>query len=187
MVDYHPIATLVNSGPNKFDVPVSIKYYLDPAHVYLHLAFKVTKAEGSNLDDATVMGPNNLFLHSLFSQMDIQLNGRQVSSSSNTYAYRTYLETLLNYGKPAKESQMAASLWYKDTASKVDTAGADNTGFTKRATFTANGKTVDLFGKIHADLFHQEKLLITNVGMHIKMVRSKIPFVLKSNIGENNY
>ena len=82
---------------------------------------------------------------------------------------------------------MTASLWYKDTASKMDTAGADNAAFTKRATFTSNSKTVDLFGKIHADLFHQEKLLITGVGMHIKMVRSKTPFVLMSNEGGNNY
>ena len=119
--------------------------------------------------------------------MVVQLNDRQVSSSSNTYAYRAYLETLLNYGKPAKKSQMTASLWYKDTATKMDTARADNIGFTKRTTFTAQSKTVDLFGRIHADLFHQEKLLITGVGMHIKMIRSKTPFVLMTNEGAASY
>ena len=76
---------------------------------------------------------------------------------------------------------MTAALWYKGTASKMDTAGADNAGFTKRATFTATSKTVDLFGRINADLFHQEKLFITGVGMHVKMVRSKTPFALISN------
>ena len=186
-VDYHPIASLVDTGPIEFDIPASIEYYLDPAHVYLHLAVKITKNDGSNLDDASAVGPINLFLHSLFSQVDVQLNGRQVSSSSNTYAYRAYLETLLNYGKPAKESQMTASLWYKDTATKMDSAGADNIGFTKRTTFTAQSKTVDLFGRIHADLFHQEKLLIIGVGMHIKMIRSKTPFVLMTNEGGASY
>ena len=110
MVNYHPIASLVDSGAIEFDVPASIEYYLDPAHVFLHLAVKITEADGSNFDDATIVGPTNLFLHSFFSQVDIQLTGRQVSSSSNTYVYRAYLETLLNYGKPAKESQITASL-----------------------------------------------------------------------------
>ena len=180
-VDYHPIASLVDTGPIEFDIPASIEYYLDPAHVYLHLAVKITKNDGSNLDYASAVGPINLFLHSLFSQLDVHLNGNQVSSSSNTYAYRAYLETLLNYGKSAKESQLTASLWYKDTASKMDMAGADKVGFTKRTTFTAQSKTVDFFGKIHADLFHQEKLLITDVGKHVKMIRSKTPFVLMTN------
>ena len=105
----------------------------------------------------------------------------------HTYAYRAYLETLLNYGKPAKESQMTAALWHKDTATKMDTAGADNAGFTKRATFTATSKMVDLVGRIHADLFHQGKLLITGFGMHVKMVRSKTPFALMSNEAGANY
>ena len=187
VVDYHPIASLVDTGPIEFDIPASVEHYLDRAHVYLHLAVKITKNDGSNLEAGSAVGPTNLFLHSLFSQVDVQLNGKQVSSSSNTYAYRAYLKTLLNYGKPAKESQMTAALWYKDTATKMDTAGADNAGFTKRATFTATSKTVGLFGRIHADLFHQEKLLITGVGMHVKMVRSKTPFALMSNEAGANY
>lgn len=109
------------------------------------------------------------FSCSLFSQVDVQLNDKLVSSSSNTRAYRAYLETLMNYGKQAKKSQMTVTLWYNDTAGKMDTVGADNEGFTKRATFTATRNTVDLFGKIHADLFHHEKLLIQGIGMHLRM------------------
>ena len=104
-----------------------------------------------------------------------------------TYAYRVCLKTLLNNGNSTKESQMTAALWYKDTAGKVDTARAYYVGFTKRATFAATCKTVDLFGRIHADLFHQEKLLTTGVGMHAKMVRNKTPFALMSNEGGANY
>ena len=58
---------------------------------------------------------------------------------------------------------MTAALWYKDTASKMDIAGADNAGFMKRSMLTAINKIMDLFGRIHADLFHQEKLLIIRV------------------------
>ena len=120
------------------------------------MAVIITKNDGSNLEVVSADGPTNISLHSLFSQVDVQLNRKQVSSSSNSYAYGAYLEMLLNYGKPAKESQMTVSLWYKDTASEMDTAGAGNAGFTKWATFIATSKTVDLCGRIHAELFYQE-------------------------------
>jgi len=35
----------------------------------------VTKTNGQDLDDDAAVGPVNLFLHSLFLQVDISLNG----------------------------------------------------------------------------------------------------------------
>lgn len=41
-------------------------------------------------------------LHSLFNQIDISLNGKQLSSGGGaTYAYKTYLQNLLNYAEEA--------------------------------------------------------------------------------------
>ena len=36
VVDYHPIASLVDTGPIEFDTPASVEHYLVLAHVYLH-------------------------------------------------------------------------------------------------------------------------------------------------------
>ena len=66
----------MDTGSIEFDIPASTEYYLDPAHDYLHLAVKITKNDESNLDDASAVSPINLFLHSLFSQVDVQLNSR---------------------------------------------------------------------------------------------------------------
>ena len=55
---------------------------------------KVTQANGHNLAAGADVGPVNLFLHSLFSQVDISLNGTLITSSTNTYPYRAMLETL---------------------------------------------------------------------------------------------
>ena len=41
-----------------------------------------------------------------------------------TYAYRSYIETLLNYDVSAKESQFSSALYYKDTATKMDENGS---------------------------------------------------------------
>ena len=49
---------------------------------------------------------------------------------------------------------MTAALCYKDTAGQVDSAGAYNADYTKRATFTTTSKTVNLFRRIRVDLFH---------------------------------
>ena len=41
-----------------------------------------------------------------------------------TYAYRSYIETLLNYDVSAKQSQFSSALYYKDTAGQMDKVGA---------------------------------------------------------------
>ena len=42
----------------------------------------------------------------------------------STYAYRAYIETLLNYDVSAKKSQFTSALYYKDTAGYMDEAGS---------------------------------------------------------------
>jgi len=48
-------------------------------------------------------------MHSLFWQVDISLNGTQVTATTNTYPYRAMMETLLSYGDDAKKSQLTTA------------------------------------------------------------------------------
>ena len=41
-----------------------------------------------------------------------------------TYAYRAYIETLLNYDVSAKKSQFTSALYYKDTPGHMDKVGS---------------------------------------------------------------
>ena len=50
----------------------------------LYVKAKVTQNNGDDLADDAAVGPVNLFLHSLFSQVDISLNGTLITAS--TYA-----------------------------------------------------------------------------------------------------
>ena len=70
----------------------------------------------------------NNFLHSLFKQVDVFLKEKQVTQAAGTYAYHAYLEILLNYGPSAKDSQLTAALYYKDTAGKMDIADPTTAG-----------------------------------------------------------
>ena len=126
-VIYHSIANIVDAGLIEFDIPAPGKDYLVFTNTYLHLGARIVQTEGTATAAYAVVGSTNLLLHSLFSQVEVFLNDKLISSSSNTYAYRAYLKTLLNYGKAAKESQLTASLWYKDTTNHMnETSMADD-------------------------------------------------------------
>jgi hypothetical protein len=142
------------------------------------------------LEAADNVGPVNNFLHSLFSQVDVSLNGVLITNSSNTYGYRAYIENLLSYGPPAKKSQLTACLYIKDEAGKMDKAdpNADdkNDGLAKRAAYTTLSREVDMIGRIHSDIFFQERYMLNEVTTRIKLSRSKDAFCLMAN-GEHKY
>jgi hypothetical protein len=100
VVEFFPLAPL-DAGPViDFHVPDG-EDYLDLANTYLCLSVKIKKQDGSDIDASSKVGPANLILHSLFSQVDVSLNDKLVSTPSDTYAYRAFYETLLNYSKSA--------------------------------------------------------------------------------------
>jgi len=55
----------------------------------LYVKAKITANNGGNLAVDAEVGPVNLFLHSLFSQVDISVNGTLINPSTNTYPYGT--------------------------------------------------------------------------------------------------
>lgn len=184
-VEYHPISSLTNGAPIEFDVSSSGDDYMDLTNSLLHVRVKITKADGSNIAANETVGPINNFLHSLFSQVDVTLNGTLITSSTNTYAYRAYLESLLSYGPAAKQSQLTAALFYKDEAGKLDKPNpraADatdrNIGLVTRAAFSAESKEIDMIGRIHSDIFFQERHMLNEVNLRMKLTRSKDAFCL---------
>jgi hypothetical protein len=105
----YPISSLTGAAPIEFDVSASGDDYVDLANSFLCMGAKITRINNDNLDAADTVGPVNNFLHSLFSQLDVSLNGTLITSSTITYAQRAYIETLLNYGLEAKSSQLTSA------------------------------------------------------------------------------
>jgi hypothetical protein len=73
----------------------------------------------------------------------------------------------------AKESQLTGVMWYKDTPGQQDKKMTDNKGFTSRENLTALSKSVQMMGKLHLDLFCQDKYLLNHVDLKIKLI---VPF-----------
>ncbi|GFX52302.1 uncharacterized protein F54H12.2 [Trichonephila clavipes] len=147
--------------------------YIDLSQTQLYVKAKIVKVDNTPITKDDTIGPVNLFLHSLFSQVDVSLNDRVVSNSSNTYPYRSYIETLLNHGYDSKISQLTAELFYKDS----------DDGLKIRTEFFKESATVDMIGCIHSDLFHQDRLLLNLVDLKIKLIRSKPEFCLQGSEG----
>jgi len=185
-VDYHPLTNVTDGSPIEFDLPASVTDYLDLANVKV----KVTQRDGTNLQPDAQVAPVNLFLHSLFSQVDIRpmLNGTSVTAANDTYPYRAYMETLLSYGEDAKNSQLTSALYYKDEAGRFDhitiAGDATNEGYVSRNKLIRGSRSVDMIGRIHADLFFQGRYLLNEVNVKIKLVRSRDTFWL---MGANQY
>ena len=140
---------------------------IDFGNSLLYVKAKITRANGNNLAAETNTGPVNLFLHSLFSQVDIELNGTLITSSTSTYPYRAMLETLLSYGEDAKTTQLTSALFYKDEAGKMDVialddADARNTDGDSLTFLTSNMALVILTLKSPSDMTQNASLLRTS-------------------------
>ena len=109
----------------------------------MYVKFKIIKADGHALDADSDVAPVNKFLHSMFNSVDLYLNNKLISSNSDTYPYRAYIENLLSYNADSKSTFLNASvLWVEDTAAQFDTLNHDgaNTGLQKRIAIISQSK-----------------------------------------------
>ena len=125
-IDYAPLSSVENPNSAITFLIAGTDEYIDLSKTILTVTGKITKKDGTSKlggNDQSNVAPVNNFLHSLFRQVDVYLNGKQVTPAMGTYAYRSYIETLLNYDVSAKQSQFSSALYYKDTAGQMDKVG----------------------------------------------------------------
>ena len=185
-VEHQPLTSLDSGGPIEFVIPGTGDAYLDLANTYLLIRAKVVRGVGTDLAADTPVAPVNNWLHSLLSQVDVYLNDTLVTPSSNTYPFRAYVDTVLSYGAEAKNTQLTSQLWYKDTAGYMDATTVDggNTGLIERQRHIAESRIVEMMGRLHVDLFLQDRFLLNGVSVKIRLVRSKDAFSLMAG-GQN--
>ena len=179
--EFAPLASLQQGAPIEFMVKGADQLYLDLNETVLLLRVKITNADGSNIV-ANTAGPVNLFLHSLFSQMSVEFNGKPVSEPNHLYPYRAYLETLINYSEETQRTRLLCEGWTKDTAGSmgITNVQGENVGLVTRAARFATSTVVELIGRPHMDVFQQDRLIPPGVDMHLKMIPSASNFVCKS-------
>lgn len=185
---FHPIATIQPGSPIEFIVKNSEKLYLDLNSSRIMVRCQVLKKDNSALPDAAgcKTGAINLLLHSLFKDVIPQFNNKTVSDPSNMYAYRAYLETLINSSHDAQKYRLQAEGWYKDDYAHFDEdAPKDNKGLVARQKYCSESPEFVLIGRPHLDVFHIDKLIPPGIDMSLKFLPNDDKFIFMSTEGAN--
>ncbi|XP_071176609.1 uncharacterized protein F54H12.2-like [Mytilus edulis] len=160
--------------------------YIDLKRSKLYVKLKVKKANGEDLQDGDTVGPVNLFLQSLWSQLDVYIQGQMVTSSNTYYPYKCMMKTLLQYGQDAKSTQLSSSLYLKDRYGHMDEIST-NTGLYERRKFISNSKTLEIEGPIFSDIFEMDRYLLNMLFLKLKLYRNDASFCLMSGEIDTNY
>jgi hypothetical protein len=181
-VTYKPIAPADNPCQLEFHCSGHSDFYIDLNSVPILLRVKLVKTDRTDLTSAepnTVGCVNNL-LHSMFSSLSVSLNGKPVTFHETNYHYKAYFEKLLNYGADASKTHLLSSFWILDspTSDGSLTADEEKKGYAARVNYLSNSQTIELYGRLHADLFNSDKMLLNGVDMNIRLTRAPEAFYL---------
>jgi hypothetical protein len=83
--DVDPITSISSSDTIEFLCAANSGVYTDIASTYLYVKAKITTAAGGNVGADIQVGPSNLCMHALFSQVEVFLNNKLVTPSSTAY------------------------------------------------------------------------------------------------------
>ena len=176
-VDVHPISALSDDNPVTFFISGSEEDFLDPV-VYLKVDCCVKTKSGLQLPENAPVAPVNLFGHSMFKRIDVKIQDKVISTDN--YAYRAYIERLLNYGTDAKESQLTTEGYYQDKAGAMDIPAGDklNPGLIERRDAAKLSQRMTFFIRLSTDIGNQPRLLPNNIDVTFTLLPSNNGFRL---------
>ena len=119
---YPPNSALTDQGPIEFYVSGNGNEYIDLMNTMLYMKVRIVKGDGTPLgaEEQDQVAPVNYLLHSMFSQVEVSLNGRTMGYSNSLYPHRAMIEALTNFGPGAANGHLRSALFYKDTAGSMD-------------------------------------------------------------------
>jgi hypothetical protein len=183
--EYFPVSSIENQTQIEFFVKGSAEDYIDPSKIFLNVKARIVSTVGGKVtvlaDDALVTPVNNL-LHSMFSEVNVFLGDKLVSTSNNQYPHKAYFTALMMNSGLADKSYLAMEMFYKDKKSAFSdrdpTKAESYDGLKKRYLRSKNSRIMDMTGRLHVDIFNQDKLLPNNLDITLKLKRSTDAFCL---------
>lgn len=179
--EHFPISSLNNNAPIEFIIPPQTERWTDLSQSYLYIKLKVLNQDGTDLANDVNVSPVNNFLHSLFSTIDVYLNNKLITNNSDTYPYRAYIENLLSFNKESKTTHLkGGDLWISDTPGKfeITNLSQQNEGLDERNKVMAGSKSFELCGRLHLDVFLQEKYLPNGLEIRLRLNRTHPNFCM---------
>ena len=190
-VPYYPLTSLKEPyAPIEFMITPDQYGYIDLKNTQLSILARIVRQDGSSCDNTDIVAPTNLFFQSLFSQVEVYINGTLVMDSP-FYPTIAYMTRLLSCNPIEKEHDLKSELWYPDEEPEnfVLVAPPASNGFSKRYSHGKNSWQFSLLGKLVGNVFTQPRLLPPNTEVKLVLRRnhpelcldapseSKAPFV----------
>ena len=157
-------------GPQlDFFVTADNKNCIDLNRLCLDLEVSLYNPDGKDAATPdTILFANNT-LHSLFSHVELFLNGQLISSSNNNYHHAAFVETELTTDPVSKET-WARCQGYQYRPNREKNSEIKD-GIMKN--FNHLGKcTMHLYGAPHVDFLDCERVLLPGVTLHLRFYRS---------------
>ena len=184
---------------NSFNTGINpVSFQIDPQDDFLDLSeseFEVnivlkkdTAGTVTNLLATDLMGIVNNFANSLFKQINVRLNSTLISPQTDTYHYKAFLETVLNYDRDDGETILVPAGWKnflaipddgdgdEFDANKINPAHASFKALSddyKNVIYLRNhfvgGKKVTLRFKPFLEVFNLSKLMVPGVQIQMEL------------------
>ena len=187
--EIRPLSQVTGDSPIEFKISGQNSMdYLDLKGSQLYVKLKVVNAaDGSSIGQDKV-GPANLFLQSLFSTSEVTLQNK-ATITRNFNPYRAIIQTFLNYGEDAIQTQLTTQVFTLDDSDAPEDAspGGNNPGLYARAKLIENSKVLGLQGPVCNELFSMNRFLLNSIDVKLKLYRTPNSFCLLSTEGGASY
>ena len=158
MVTIQPTTTGIN--PMEFIIP-ALDDHVDLNRSYFTMQLQLKRNNGANLTNVNKLWATNNLAHTIIKQIDLGLNGTLISPQSDTYHYKAFLETLLNYTREEGRTLLRDQGWFDGldfppqwTDNNTDTAANAGLGHDDYQALSANQKAALAMSKAETILYH---------------------------------
>ena len=182
-VDHRQINQLNDIGPFDFLIPGGSDY-VDLSRTNLGLKIKIVDKAGADIPAATEVGIVNALLHTLWSQIDVYLNGVLVSTNSTNYPYVSMLKLLTENNEGAKKTRLTSVGYYKDSSGYMDDTRCKlglNVGLYERFELVEGSKVATFYGPLLADVMRLNRYLLPGVDMDVLKLTANPEIVASQN------
>lgn len=178
-ITIYPSSILQDNGPFDFIVPSDGQDFTDLPFTRLEGCIEILNTAGAALTDTDINAYVNLLPQSLFKQIEVSVNNTQIADlSTPTYAFKSFIETMLTFPKDVKETTLMLEHFHKDTLDKENIFTLLNSlSFNTRYKRAAAGK-IYFSILLHIDFFHSTKLLLPGCEIKLKFIRNSDEFSL---------
>ncbi len=195
----YPLNSVKEGGPIEFVINSNKEDFINLNETFIKLICSIKNKDNSNpatpdqatpntIPDGSNVFPVNYLLGALFKDVEVYANNKIISSSNNLYPYKSYIELMLGYDKDSKKEQASCGLYFdENTAYDSNDAAGTNYSAKKRFGLTSYGKSFELFGRLHNDVFQQERLLPGDLPLRVRLIRNDPNFCLMAKDAAKEY